>query len=905
MSEWGSEVRRRLEGLALGPERELEIVEELSLHLEARAEELRRNGAAPAGARATALAEIDARVLRERLAPLRQSRAPEAITPGVARGSLVQDLWRDFRLAVRILRARPAFTAVAVLTLALGLGANTAIFSVVHAVLMRPLPFDEPDRLVFVWSTAPERPTENLSPGRLHDFGLRTSSFESFAGFSHLSFNLTGRGTPERLSGASVASSFFDVLGVSALHGRTFTPDMAGTPVVVLGHPVWVRAFGADPAIVGAAITLNGRPHTVVGVMPPTFVWPTVATNPAPGPGPELFAAATRFEIPDMPVLRDEDPRRNRRTGYLRAVARLKDGVSHDAAQAEVAAIAAALSREYPETDTQRGAVIVDVREHLLGGTSQPLMLMLGAVTFVLLIACANVANLLMGRAASRRREFEVRLALGAGRRRLIQQLLVESIVLSLAGALVGILLAWWSLGALVSAIPDGMLRIEQTSLSLPVLGFALALATATAAIFGVLPALQAARIEGQGGLRDDGRTVGKAGRGRARTLIVAGEVAVAIALVVGAALLVRSFVSLQRVNVGLDVDHLLTFDLVLSGDRAEYQARQVAFYEQVLERIRAIPGVAAAGMAVTLPIGGDDFGAPVTMEGKPLPPEGQEPTAGYQMVSPGFFDAAGVALVAGRDVALSDTREGRPVAVINEAFAARHWPGERALGRRFRFGRDFDVPAMEVVGIVRDLRHYGPGEPARAEFYQPYSQSSFSFMAVVVRAHGDPASLAGPVREAVTAIDPAQPVSRVMTMGAHLRNSLAEPRFLSGITLLFGGLALVLAAVGIYGVMAWSVAERTKEFGVRLALGARPGTLLRQVMQEGLLVVGSGAVAGLFLAVGVGRVIASLLFETSPTEPVTYAVAAGIVFTAALLAIAIPAVRATRVDPMRALRSE
>jgi putative ABC transport system permease protein len=902
MSEWDQEVRRRLQGLALGPEREMEIVEELSLHLDARADELRRGGASPSSARAAALSELDAG-LHERLAPLRQARRPEPIAPGASRGAWVQDLWRDLRLAVRILRARPAFTAVAVLTLALGLGANTAIFSVVHAVLLRPLPFHEPDRLVFIWSSAPERPIENLTPARLWDFRQRATSFTGIAGFSHLSMNLTGRGTPERFSGASVASNFFDLLGVAPLHGRTFGPDTAGTPSVVLGHPLWMRAFGADPAIVGASLTLNGRPHTVIGVMPASFVWPTVATIPTGGTGPELFVAASRFEIPDMPILRDEDPRLNRRTGYLRAVARLKDGVTREAASAEVAAIATALEREHPATDSQRGGTVVDMRDHLLGASGTPLLLMLGAVTFVLLIACANVANLLMGRAASRRREFEVRLALGAGRARLIQQLLAESIVLSLAGAAVGLLLAWWSLGTLVSAVPDGMLRIGETTLNLPVLGFAVLLATATAAVFGILPALQAARIEGQGGLRDDGRTVGKAGRGRARMLIVGAEVAVAIALVVGASLLVRSFVSLQRVNVGLDVDRLLAFDLVLSGDRAEHQASQVEFYERVLDRLRALPGVASAGMAVTLPIGGDSFGAPVTVEGRPLPPEGQEAVAGYQMVSPGFFATAGVAFVDGRDVALTDTRERPAVAVINESFAARHWPGERALGKRFRIGRDLDDTPVEVIGIVRDLRHFGPGQPARPEFYQPYTQSSFSFMAVIVRAHGDPAALAGPVRAAIASLDPAQPISGVMTMRDHLYGSLAQPRFLSGLTLLFGGLALILAAVGIYGVMAWSVTERTKEFGVRLALGARPVSLLRQVLQEGLVVVGAGAIAGLAFAFALSRVIESLLFETSATEPSTYAAAAGIVFTAALVAIAVPAVRATRVDPMRALR--
>jgi putative ABC transport system permease protein len=437
------------------------------------------------------------------------------------------------------------------------------------------------------------------------------------------------------------------------------------------------------------------------------------------------------------------------------------------------------------------------------------------------------------------------------------------------------------------------------------VLGFSLAVAAVTAVLFGLLPALQASRLEGRDGLRGEGRTVGGRAAGRSRALIVAAEVAVAVALIVGASLLVRSFITLQRVDVGLDTDHLLTFDLVLSGERAEYQARQVAFYEQVLERIRVIPGVAAAGMAVTLPIGGDDFSAPVTIDGRPLPPAGEEPSAGFQMVSPGYFDAAGMRMLAGRDAALTDTRDRQQVAVINRAFADAHWPGESALGRRFHVGADLTAPAIEVVGIVENIRHLGPASRPRPEFYRPYTQMSFSFMAVVVRAKGDPAALAGPIRSAVAAIDPAQPVSRVITMSTHLRNSLAQPRFLSTITMLFGGLALVLSAIGIYGVMAWSVTMRTKEFGVRLALGAHPSVLLRQVLGEGLLVVSAGAAAGLVMAAAMSHLIESLLFETSPTEPRTYAVAAAMVFAASLAAIAIPAMRATRVDPIQALRSE
>lgn len=360
---------------------------------------------------------------------------------------------------------------------------------------------------------------------------------------------------------------------------------------------------------------------------------------------------------------------------------------------------------------------------------------------------------------------------------------------------------------------------------------------------------------------------------------------------------------TLQRVDVGMDIERLLTFDLHLSGERAKYQARQVAFYERVLERVRAIPGVTAAGMAVTLPIGGDDFGAPVTIDGRPLPREGDEPSAGLQMVSPDYFRAAGMRIVAGRDVSLSDTRDRPRVSVVNQAFAAQHWPGEHALGKRFRVGRDTSQPLIEVIGIVENIRHLGPATAPRPEFYEPYTQVSFSFMSVLVRTDGDPAALAAPIRAAVAAIDPAQPVAGLMPMTVHLRNALAEPRLLSALTSLFGGLALVLAAIGIYGVMAWSVTVRTNEFGVRLALGARPRAILRQVLTEGMLVVATGCVAGVAAAAAVSQAIASFLFETPALDPAAYTVALAVVAIAALLALIVPALRATQIDPIRALR--
>ncbi len=812
-------------------------------------------------------------------------------------------VFQDLRLALRLLRSRPGFATVAILTLALGLGANTAIFSVVYAVLLQPLSDREPDRLVFVWSTARERPIKNLTPGRLVDFRERARSFDGVAGISHIPLNLTGRATPERLNGASVSSNFFEVLGTPALLGRTFDPGGNSQSTVVLSHRLWQNTFGADSRIIGTPITLNGKPHTVIGVMPPSFVWPTVAVRPVPGNGPELWVPATRHEIPDTPIDRDVDLRLDRTTGYLRAVARLRPGVARDAADTEIKTIAAALRTEHPDTDAEQGGTVVSVRDHLLGPPSRPLFLMLGAAGFVLAIACANVANLLMGLAATRRREFEVRLALGAGRRRLLQQLLVESLVLSVSGALVGALVAWWALDVLIAAVPQGVLRLDQTSLSPIVMLFSVVLATLTAVIFGIVPAMHAWRLDAGSGLRDDSRTVGARTGRRTRSLIVAAEIAVAIVLTVGAALLVRSFIALQKVDVGLATDRLLTFDLFLTGERAQYQARQVEFYEQVLQRVRALPGVAAAGMAVTLPIGGDDFGAPVTIADRPLPPEGQEPSAGFQTVSPGYFDAAGMTLVAGRDLALTDTRDRQLVAVVNEAFAAAHWPGESPLGKRFRVGRDISRPSIEVVGVVKNMRHFGPALPPRAEFYQPYTQNSFPFMSVMVRTYGDPGALASTVRREIAVLDPSQPIARLTTMREHLRHSLEQPRFLSALTTLFGALALALAAIGIYGVMAWSVTVRVKEFGVRLALGARPSALMRSVLAEGMVVVAAGGAAGLAAAAILSGALRSFLFETSPTEAGVYVTAAAIVVSAAFVAIIVPARRAIRVNPLQALR--
>jgi putative ABC transport system permease protein len=544
---------------------------------------------------------------------------------------------------------------------------------------------------------------------------------------------------------------------------------------------------------------------------------------------------------------------------------------------------------------------VVALREQFVGHVRQPMLVLLGAVVFVLAIACANIASLLLGRGAARRREIAVRLALGASRSRIVRQLLTESTVLAIVSAAAGVFVAWAAQRWLLAATPAGVPGIEHAALDARVLGVTALVAVATGLLCGLVPALQASAGRVNADLHDGGTRSSDGPRaGRTRDLLVAGEIAVALVLLVGAALLLRSFSALARVDTGIDTRNLLTFDLVLSGERAASRARQVAFYDEVLRRLSAVPGVQAAGAAVTLPIGGDDFAAGVHVEGTPEAAPGQAPRAGYQVVTPGYFRTMGIPVIAGRDVRDSDTAEAPRIVLVNETFARQHWPGRDPLGRRMRIGRG---GWMTVVGVVGDIRHLGPATPPRPEFYEAHSQSPFSFMAFVVRTHGDPRSSIPAIRAAIAGLDPAQPIAGAATMDEHLAEALSKPRFLSTLVGVFGAIALTLAVVGIYGVMAYAVAQRTPEIAIRMALGARAPQVMAMVLARALWLAAAGIACGLAAAYGVSRALEGLLFAIAPTDAATYAGVAAALGVVALVAAFVPALRATRIQGARVLR--
>jgi putative ABC transport system permease protein len=806
----------------------------------------------------------------------------------------------DFRYAVRTLTRSYAFTLTTVMTLALGTGATTAIFTVIYAVLLRPLPYAEPDRMAFVWSTEDSRPSP-LTPGRLLDVRTRLTSAASVAGISHISFNITGSGDPERLPGSSVSSNFFDVLGVRAAHGDTFHDGSADPGDVVITHGLWTRRFGADPALVGRAITLNGSSRRVVGVMPAAFEWPVVtASGTSNGQRPELWVPANYEEIPRTPL---DDPTAtlssNRTAGYLRAVARLKAGTTIAQAQREADLLASALASEHRE-DVNRGLSVQPLRDQFFGSVRQPLATLAAAAVFVLAIACANAASLLLGRATARRRELAVRVAIGATRGRIVGQVLLESLLLSTAAAALGLVVAGWAKAWLLASAPANLLRTEAVVLDPHVLVFCAAAAVATGLLFGSIPAWQASRALSGEDLAEGGRGSTASRGGRVRDALVVAQIAVALVLLVGAGLLLRSLLTLSRVDTGIDTRNLLAFDVVLSGRRAEYQRLQLEFYDAVLREVRSLPGVRTAGAAVTLPIGGDDFGASVVIEGAPAPLAGREPRAGYQIVTPDYFRTMGIPVRAGRDFGPGDTKDGNPVVIVNETFARQHWPQGAAIGRRLRTG---GTPWLSVVGVVADIRHLGPAVPPRPEVYQAAAQQSFPFMSFVVRTESNPRAVISSIRGAIARIDPQQPISNVMTMEEHLANALSRPRFLSTLVASFGTLALALAAIGVYGVMSYSVAQRCREIAIRAALGATRRDIVRLVLTKAAAIWVCGIAIGGIAAAAASRGLGTLLYGVVATDPSTYASVTSLLCAATLAAALVPALRASRVSAADALR--
>ena len=815
----------------------------------------------------------------------------------------METFWQDLKYAARLLVKRPVFTAIAVLTLALGIGANTAIFTVVNAVLLRQLPFPHAERLVMLWEQDKDRQPSNTSFATYVDWRNESQSLENVAALSDWSPTITGQNPAERLDGLRVSASFFRILGVKPVLGRDFLPEedhRGNNRVAILSDGLWMRKFGSDPAIVGKTITMDSFHYVVVGVLPAGFESPFAN-----------FRQKTT-EIWSPLAYNATLPWACRDCRHLRAVARLKPGVLLEQARAEMNTISHNLFLEYPHEYSAEGVIVTPLQEELVGDVRGALFALLGAVGFVLLIACGNVANLLLGLAAQRSREIAIRSALGSGRGRLVRQLFTESVLLAMLGGAAGLLLALWGVDFLISLAPGNLPRLNEIHLDGQVLAYTLGLCLLTSLLFGMAPAWQIFRMDPNESLKKGGRQTGGGRRHPMRGALVVSGVALALMLLIGSSLMLRSVRSLLGVNPGFDPRHLLTMEIDVSGVSYEEDVPCVAgpcrtvlnFYQQALARIRALPGVEAAGTASQLPLGGnlDMYGMHV--EGKLSANPQDDPNADRYGISLGYLRAMRIPVLRGREFTEQDRADSPPVVLISDTFARRMWPGEDPLGHRIKMGAD-TRPWRTIVGVVGDVRHKGLDAPHTMQIYLPQTQWLDSSTALVVRTTGDPLALAGAVRNAVWSVDSNQPISNTATMDRVIAISMAQRRFAMTLFGIFAGLALVLAAVGLYGVLTHNVSTRTNEIGVRIALGAQSGHIVRLVVNEGLVLTGIGIVIGLVGAAGLSRFLASQLFGVTSTDAMTFAGVPVLLAVVALLACYVPARRATRVDPMVALRYE
>jgi len=808
----------------------------------------------------------------------------------------MDNLLQDLRFAFRMLARKPGFTVVAVVIMALGIGANTAIFSLVRAVLLRPLPFYEPNRLVMVWEDASfiGFPHNTPAPANYADWKANNEVFEDMAALDMHSFNLIGDGEPQKVQAYGVSPEFFPLLGVTPALGRVFRPEEdspEANPVVIISHRLWQSRYGGDGDIVGRDILLNSDKHTVVGVMPAGF---------------QFLQSYIGLWVPlKMP----KEEMANRDSHFLQVVARTKPGVTLDQAQTNVKTIMAGISRDYPDSAGRIGAYVVPLSEELTGETRRPLVLLLVAVGFVLLIACANLANLLLSRAIGRSKEIAVRTALGARRSRLVRQLLTESIVLSSAGGAGGMLVAVWSFSFLQQLIPPGLTLFADLRVDPTVLVFTFALSVVTGIIFGLAPAIQASKTDLNEALKQGGgRTTLSAGNRRLQSAMVVGEVALAMVLLVGAGLLIKTFARLRGQYEGLRPESVLTVRTQLPEEKYQEPARRIAFYDQVLERVGALPGVVSAGYTTSVPLEWKGGTNGITIEGRPVEP-GVIYDANYRQVSEDYFKAMGVALREGRYFSETDAGQAMLVAIINETMAREFWPNENALGKRFKLGGpESRRPWLTIVGVVADVRQMGADAPVKAEMYKPYKQAATQFFAprdLVIRTSVSPTSLSSAVVAKVHEVDPDQPVSNIRTMEQVLGEEIQLRKTGSTLLAFFAALAMLLAALGIYGVLSYFVTQRTPEFGVRMALGAQTGDILRLVLKRGMGLALAGVAIGLAASFVLTRLMASLLFEVSASDPATFGLIAVVLAGVAFLSCYIPARRAAKVDPMAALRYE
>ena len=804
----------------------------------------------------------------------------------------------DLLYALRGLRQKPLFATVAVLTLALGIGANSAIFTVVNAVLLRPLPYPAPDRLMMLWTYNPRQGFDKdvSTYPNFDDWRRQSTSFERMSAYTGLGFTLTEAGDPAQIRGAVVTPGFFETLGVAPALGRTFGAvegTAGGQRVAILSHGLWQARFGGGPAAVGRSIVLDGIPHEVIGVMPASFAHPETVQVWTPLAPSDQFAQAMQ----------------SRGAFWLQAVGRLKPGVERGRAQVEMDAIASALERQYPNVNAGVGVRLVPMHEEIVGDVREPLLILLGAVGFVLLIACANVANLLLTRAASRQKELAIRAALGAGRRRLIRQMLAESLVLAMAGLAAGLLLAAWGIQALQSLAPTNVPRLTGIRIDTPVILYTSVAALVTGLIFGIAPALQSAAVTAGEFLREGGRAGTEGSRGkRLRSALAVIEVAVALVLLIGAGLLVRSFVAMNNVELGFNPRNILTMRVDLPGERYPRAPQITAFHMDLEARLKALPGVESVGLGTSVLLPALPQSATLSVQGQPpLDPNVRNAPVPFDSVTPGFFKALRIPLLRGRMFTDADGPTTQRVAVVNESLVRRFFPDGDALGKHVTFGNPTDSRTrwVTIVGVVGDTRRGGMERAPWAEVYYPLAQAPDSLIYALIRTTADPVALMRTAHAAVWAIDPNQPIHSTRTVDAMLAASQANRRFTTLLLGMFAIVALALAAIGIYGVMAYSTAQRTQEIAIRMALGARRADVLTMVLKEGLAIGAVGLILGIGAALLLTRFISSLLFGVGARDPMTFVALPLGLLLVATMATLIPAFRAVRVNPIVALRAD
>jgi putative ABC transport system permease protein len=877
---WLKNFFRRLQGLWRSQAIHREITDELQFHIDMRVEENIRRGMSPDEARRDA---------ERRFGNLTRVKEQGYDVRG---GRWLETVWQDLRYGARSLVKNPLFTLIAVLTLAVGIGANTSIFSIVNAVLLRPLPYREPEKLMTIWTARPQQGQGQFrtSLPNFKDWREQSRVFEGMAAYGFNRYNLTGAGEPEQIRGAQVSEDFFNVMGVQAALGRTFTPEENRGPFVVLSNAFWSRRFSSDPGVIGKTLTLNGTNFTIVGVMPARFDFP----------GQEVVMWVTLTQ-----AMSGAPNYANSRTNHsFCVVARLKDGVTPKQAQTEMDVIASRLQRQYPETNANLGVSVIPLYEQVVGNVRLAMLVLLGAVAIVLLISCANVANLLLARAVAREREFAVRAALGAGRWRLIRQLLTESLLLALLGGSVGVLLAVWGISSLTRLDPGDVPRLDQVSVDGVVLGFTLAVTMLSGIIFGIAPALSA-KANLSIALKDSGRGAIGTRRGqRLRSILVVSEIALALILLVGAGLMIRSFLRLLAVDPGFNPRNLLTMQIILPPSKYADAQRIVNVYREVFERLTLHPGVEAVGAGTGLPPVFNQLRSSFTVEGYQPSRAGAEAIANFLSINPEYFKTLGIPLIAGRAFSDQDTERAPRVAIISQRMVKRYFPDRPAIGGRLSFGGGTNPQWCVVVGVASDVKYSGGLSSAEEDaIYLPYPQAPTNGMYLMIRAGADPLSLVASARSVVRSVDADVPIAKIKMMDEVIDSSVARPRLIVALLGLFGAIALTLAVIGIYGVISYAVAQCAQEIGIRMALGAKPSDVLGMMVGRGARLALTGVVIGVIGSSAVTRALGDLLFGVSPTDPLTFGGVAILLIVVAILASYIPARRAMKVDPVTALK--